>query len=204
MFYNRLTREFPFETTRRERTYVRPAFGSTIFPTTYGYNPELRHELRTLENRALEQRLMERSLERGWSSNWSNVHTVTAPADVLELDDQFMIEVALPGVVLDDVQLKIDGNTLTICAKRTPTLFEEKAIVLQKELPMTYMVRQFEFETHILHEQIEARLDRGILYVSVPKIEAALRIPVSAGNIESHVPNTVKTRVSSKHESSVK
>jgi len=44
-----------------------------------------------------------------------------------------------------------------------------------------YLVRHFEFETPIILEHIEARMDRGILFVSVPKVEAALRIPVSAG-----------------------
>lgn len=124
----------------------------------------------------------------------------TAPeADVLELDDQYLLEIALPGVVLDDIELKVEENIITVIAKRTPAMFEEKAAVISKELPCGYLVRHFEFETEILHEQIEARMDRGILFVHVPKVEVALRIPVSAGSIESHFPG-MKTRVGSKSE----
>ena len=201
MFYNRFARQFPVDT---RRTYVRPSLGhqhplNTLSPMSYGYS-RLSRDIRELNQN---QHMM-------WNStancNWTAGYTcTTAPADILELDEQFIIEVALPGVVLDDVQLKIEENVLSITAKRTPTLFEERATVLQKELPAVYLLRQFEFDTEIICEQIDARLDRGILYISVPKVEAAFRVPVSHGMIESHVPNAPKTRVaSSKHEVSVK
>lgn len=201
MFYNRFARQFPVET---RRTYVRPSLSQhqqqhlmSYGPMNYGYS-QISRDIRELnQNR-----------ETLWNNNhwnWNNQFTcMTAPADILELDEQFIIEVALPGVVLDDVQLKIEENVLSITAKRTPTLFEERATILQKELPAVYLLRQFEFDTEILAEQIDARLDRGILYISIPKVEAALRVPVSAGMVESHVPNAPKTRVSSKHEVSVK
>ena len=118
----------------------------------------------------------------------------TPEADILELDDQYILELALPGVVLDDVEIKVEENTLTVVAKRTPAMFEEKASFIRKELPSGYLVREFEFETEILHDQIEARLDRGMLFISVPKLEAALRIHVTAGSLEGHLPS-MKTRV---------
>ncbi|MBX9692760.1 MAG: Hsp20/alpha crystallin family protein [Cyanobacteria bacterium] len=194
MFYNRFPRQMSVE--QQRRTYVRPSLSHTNMmsygPMNYGYRHELNREIRDFNRDSM------------W--NWNhNVHTVTAPADILELDEQFIIEVALPGVVLDDVQLKIEDNVLSITAKRTPTLFEERATILQKELPAVYLLRQFEFDCDtIIPEQIDARLDRGILYISIPKVEVALRVPVSSGIIESHLPNSPKTRVSSKHEVNVK
>lgn len=203
MFYNRFARQFPLET---KRTYVRPSLSQhqqmmSYSPMNYGWNRELNSDLRDL-NRDLRELNRENTMWN-WNNNPNSIYT-TAAADVLELDEQFIIEVALPGVVLDDVQLKIENNVLSIHAKRTPTLFEERATILQKELPSVYLLRQFEFDTEIIAGQIDARLDRGILYISIPKVEAALRVPVSAGMIESHVPNAPKTRVSSKHEVNVK
>ena len=125
-------------------------------------------------------------------NNWAYA---TPETDILELDDQYILQVALPGVVLDDVELKVEENLLTVVAKRTPAMFEEKAAILRKELPAGYLVREFEFETEIHHEHIEARMDRGILFISIPKVEVALRIPVSAGNLEGHLQG-MKTRVS--------
>lgn len=129
-------------------------------------------------------------------------------ADVLELDDQFILELALPGVVLDDIEVKVEENYLTVVAKRTPTMFQDRATYLRKELPTTLMVREFEFETEILAEHIEARLDRGLLFISVPKAETALRIPVSAGTIEGHMGNlkgrSHKTEIRSAKEVTIK
>jgi HSP20 family molecular chaperone IbpA len=131
---------------------------------------------------------------------WGPQHQVpccTPETDILELDDQYLLEIALPGVVLDDIELKAEEDCITVIAKRTPAMFEERAQFIRKELPV-YLVRQFEFETPILHEQVEARMDRGILFVSVPKLEVALRVPVSAGSIEGHVQGqSLRTRVGS-------
>jgi hypothetical protein len=41
-------------------------------------------------------------------------------------------------------------------------------------------------------------MDRGILFVSIPKEEVALRIPVSAGNLDTHFNG--KTRVTKQQE----
>lgn len=111
----------------------------------------------------------------------------TPETDILELDDRFVLELALPGVVLDDVEIKVEDTYLTVVAKRTPNMFEERATYLRKELPSHFLVREFEFEEEINVEEIEARLERGILFISIPKFEAAIRIPVSAGSIENHI-----------------
>lgn len=135
----------------------------------------------------------------GWQQQPQHLIQCSPEADVLELDDQFLLEIALPGVVLDDVELKAEENCVTVIARRTFSAFEERAVFLRKELPAGYFVRQFEFDTPVLHEQIQARMDRGILFVSVPKLEIAQRIPVSAGTIDVHAP-ALRTSISSKGE----
>lgn len=198
MFYNRYARQYPIETARRiirQSLMHQPPYGWVREPHTttvhdWNVNP-LTHPMAQYPMQTV--------------APWGQVPCCQAPCDVLELDEQYMVEIALPGVVLDDVQVKIEENVLTIIAKRTPTLFEERAICLQKELPQAYIARQFEFEAEIIHEQVDARLDRGILYVSVPKVEAAIRVPVSAGTMETHIQNIPKTRVTGKqHEVTVK
>lgn len=174
MFYNRLHREYSMPV--RNNEYTRSFFR----PLTNRYMSELSYN------------------QQQWALN-SQLHTATPHTDILELDDQFVLEIALPGVVLDDVELKVEENLLTVIAKRTPNMFEERATLLHKELPCGYFVRHFEFETPIIVEHIEARMDRGILFVSLPKLEQALRIPVSAGSIESHIPG-MKTRVQTKSD----
>jgi HSP20 family molecular chaperone IbpA len=132
------------------------------------------------------------------SSQYWNSNFCCAPeANVLELDDRYLIEVALPGVVLDDVEIKSEQNFITIQAKRLPALFEENAIIHIEEMPFTNLVRHFEFNLPIIAEQVEARMDRGILYVSVPKLEIAHRIPVAHGTIDTRMQG-MKTQVGNK------
>lgn len=128
-----------------------------------------------------------------WNMLNSNCQS-TPQVDILDLDEQYILQIALPGVVLDDVELKAEENCLTVVAKRTPAMFEERAYIVRKEMPQGYLVRQFSFEAPVLIDQIEARMDRGILFVSVPKLEVARRIPVSAGSIDMHIPG-LKTNV---------
>lgn len=179
MFYNRQTREYPVQ--------ARGAYGRQFHPF-YNTRYNLTSEALTGGN-------------WGWNTmnSLSSQFTAQPCTDILELDDQYVLEIALPGVVLDDVELKVEENLLTVIAKRTPNMFEERATLLRKEMPCGYLVRHFEFETQIIHEHIEARMDRGILFVSIPKVEAALRIPVSAGSIENHIPG-LKTRVTTKSD----
>jgi HSP20 family protein len=158
-------------------------------------------EHRSLLNRSLNNTTLNknRHFEFGFETmpTWQSQQHLgyaTPETDILELDDQYVLELALPGVVLDDVEIKVEENVLTVVAKRTPAMFEEKASIIRKELPTGYLVREFYFETEILHDQIEARMDRGILFIAIPKMEAAMRIPVSAGSIEGHLP-MLKTRV---------
>ncbi|MDZ4832193.1 MAG: Hsp20 family protein [Candidatus Melainabacteria bacterium] len=135
------------------------------------------------------ERSYDKSYERPMiNREWESHVSYSAPeTDILELDDRFILEVSLPGVVLDDVELKAESGYLCLMAKRTPNMFEERATYLRKELPSHYLVREFEFEEEIAIEEIEARLDRGILFISIPKEEAAVRIPVSHGSIEQHM-----------------
>ena len=192
MFYNRMTREYPVQVRRP----MRPFFNQYGFGGQFGYNqyPQFNNvnTFNTLNN--VEQPY---TTTNPWG--WTPSHIATPVTDVLELDDQYILEIALPGVVLDDVELKVEENLITVVAKRTPNMFEERATMLRKEMPCGYFVRHFEFETLIVHEHIEARMDRGILFVSIPKVEAALRIPVSAGSIESHMPN-VKSRITTTND----
>ena len=181
MFYNRMTREYPVQV---RTPFNRPFGSSRPYSTRYNSLAELELNNPQYTN----------------PGNWGwGEHTACPNTDILELDDQFVLEIALPGVVLDDVELKVEENLLSVIAKRTPNMFEERATLLRKEMPCGYFVRHFEFDCPIICEHIEARMDRGILFVSIPKIEAALRIPVSAGSIDSHIPG-VKTRVSQKSE----
>jgi HSP20 family molecular chaperone IbpA len=194
MFYNRYPQQMPIET---RRTIIRQNITHRPMQTQHNYPW-------TQEN--IQQHLPWQQHMQQQNPVWQELRCcqMNAQSDILETDEQFIIEIALPGVILDDIQVKIEENILTVCAKRTPTLFEERATILQKEMPTMHVARQFEFEIPIICDHIDARLDRGILYICIPKVESAIRVPVSAGMTESQIQNMPKGRVTGKHEVTVK
>ncbi|HEY9789545.1 MAG TPA: Hsp20/alpha crystallin family protein [Candidatus Obscuribacterales bacterium] len=182
--------------------YNRPQYPLQVrsqFSRPYGYTRNTRYNTLTEPQQMEQPTRWPQQQQWGWDTG---MHTACPATDILELDEQFVLEIALPGVVLDDVELKVEENILTVIAKRTPNMFEERASLLRKEMPCGYFIRHFEFEAPIFADHIEARMDRGILFVSLPKVEAAMRIPVSAGSIESHHVPGLKTRVGEKGRSS--
>jgi HSP20 family protein len=96
------------------------------------------------------------------------------PIDVREMDTEYVIEAALPGMQAKDMQVTAMENTVTI---RATTKREEK-----QQQAGTY-VRQERFEGEVTRsimlpgpidrDKITATYERGVLTLRVPKAEAA-------------------------------
>lgn len=97
----------------------------------------------------------------------------TALADVEETDDEFVVDVELPGVEKGDVDVALDGRRLTISAERKE---RERVGVLRHR---TRRVGTYRFDVllpaEVDDERIEANLTDGVLTVHVPKTVSARR-----------------------------
>lgn len=112
---------------------------------------------------------------------WMGERQMWTPlADVYETDDAYLVEVDLPGVKRDDVDVEVTGNELVI----TGEVKERERTGWMRS--RTRRVGQFEYRTTLPQDvnadQISAELSEGVLTVQVPKSEAAKprRIPISS------------------------
>jgi HSP20 family protein len=118
--------------------------------------------------------------EGGWRTLMRTASVLTPPVDIEEQDDAYLIEVELPGVKRDDVDIELVGNELTISGEFKE---RERAGILRKR---TRRIGRFELRVGLPNrvdpEGIQAQLEHGVLAVRVPKSEAAQRrrIEVSA------------------------
>jgi HSP20 family protein len=101
-------------------------------------------------------------------------------ADVTETDDAYVVEVELPGVKRDDVDIEVNGNELAI----TGEIKERERVGLFRR--RTRRVGEFEYRVVLpgdLDENVEATLSDGVLTVRVPKAEHAKsrRIEITEG-----------------------
>jgi HSP20 family protein len=100
-------------------------------------------------------------------------------ADVVETDDAYVIEIELPGVRREDVDVKLNGNELVV----TGELKERKREGLFRRRTR----RRGEFDYRITlpgdlkADEVEASLAYGVLKVYVPKADSTTssNIPVT-------------------------
>jgi HSP20 family protein len=91
-------------------------------------------------------------------------------ADIVETDSAYIIEVELPGVRREDVDVALNGNELVV----TGEVKERKREGLFRR--RTRRVGKFEFRVtlpgNLREDDIEASLAHGVLKVHVPKAES--------------------------------
>ena len=106
-----------------------------------------------------------------------------APAiDIHETGDSFVIDVELPGVEPDGVDISVEEDALTLRGERTPPAEREGEAFHRVERRYGPFARSIVLPPTADSERIEASFDRGVLTITVPKAERAKprRIEVKA------------------------
>jgi len=108
---------------------------------------------------------------------------VTPPVNVWEEAEKLCVEVELPGLKLEDLKIEItDENLLAITGERkVPEM--PKAVWHREERAFGKFARVLELPYPVETEKVEAKLEHGVLFVTLPKAEAAKprRITVKGG-----------------------
>lgn len=101
----------------------------------------------------------------------------TAPAikiDVSESDASYTVKAEIPGVHKDDIDIRIDGNLVTIAAEVKKEKEEKKeGRVLRSERQYGYASRSFTLASAVDEAKAEARYENGVLALTLPKKAAA-------------------------------
>ena len=111
-----------------------------------------------------------------WSNrNFSNTATTVPSVNVRENDDEYLVEMAVPGMKKEDFQIEVNNNVLTI---RSEVKNEQ-----EKKEGETYTRREFSYQSfyrsfslnhqEVDESKIKATYKDGILSVVLPKKEEA-------------------------------
>jgi len=93
------------------------------------------------------------------------------PVDVMEDDNNIMVQVELPGVREEDVEVRIENNMLTISGERRLENEEQRDNFLRVERAYGRFYRSFTLPSNIDPENVSATFDNGILKITIPKRE---------------------------------
>jgi HSP20 family protein len=107
--------------------------------------------------------------------NWTPV------LDASETEHGWVVEVDLPGIAPESVDLTFDRNALTIRGARQ-RVESEKSRAGIRERAMGTFERTLRFPQHVDSDKIGAEFRHGVLTITVPKAESARprKIAVSA------------------------
>ena len=99
------------------------------------------------------------------------------PVDIHERDDSLVLLVDLPGFTREEIDLQVDGQTLTLRGARVRT---QPGRGLRLERPIGRFHRSFRIGVPIDPSRVEAAYRDGVLEISLPKISASgpARVPV--------------------------
>ncbi len=107
---------------------------------------------------------------------------VLPPVDIFEDDAGFTVMADLPGVSRERLNVRVDGDSLVIEGAADAPVGSEMAMIYGEVLNPLYR-RSFTLSRELDPSRIDARLDKGVLRLSIPKAEAARprRIEVAVG-----------------------
>jgi HSP20 family protein len=119
-------------------------------------------------------------LENVWSGAGAPAPPWTPAVDIEETDDAWILEAELPGVAQDDVDVEVRDSELTISGEIKER--ERKGILRRRTRPVGRFFFNVALPGPAKAEDIEARLEHGVLTVRIPKPEQARarRIAVSS------------------------
>ncbi len=103
--------------------------------------------------------------------------------NVCGIADEVRITALLPGISEEDVQIDIDRGVLTITAKRHGWEHREGEQWYLREFNEGQFTRSLSLPFPVEVERVTAYLTNGVLYLTLPKAEAAKprRIQIGAG-----------------------
>ena len=95
--------------------------------------------------------------------------TWTPAVDVVETDDAFVLVAELPGVRREDIDVEVDDRRLEISGRRLPV--EEGQSFVRMERSYGPFRRSFELDPSIDAGKISAKIEQGVVTLTLPKAE---------------------------------
>jgi HSP20 family protein len=91
------------------------------------------------------------------------------PVDAYETEEEFVLSVEAPGVERDQIDLQIKNQVLYIRGQRNPCSELSNQVFYRLERPSGSFERQFSLPEDVDADSVQARLNEGVLTVTLPK-----------------------------------
>jgi HSP20 family protein len=113
-----------------------------------------------------------------------NNPTFLPTTDVVETDKSFELHLDMPGFAPEQIDVKVEGNQLTVTAERKEEKLEEGKTWVRRERSHGQFVRSFALPDTVEGTTPQAAYKHGVLTVTLPKkpevLPRSLKVKVEA------------------------
>ena len=115
-------------------------------------------------------------------SGWSTAPSFPA-MNVWTDEDSAIVTAELPGVSIEDVDISVERDTLTLRGRRQPEEVGEDAVYHRRERRFGGFQRTFRLSFQVAADKVEAELKNGLLSIILPRAEEdkPRKIAIKAG-----------------------
>ncbi|MDG1191622.1 MAG: Hsp20/alpha crystallin family protein [Flavobacteriaceae bacterium] len=120
--------------------------------------------------------LIDEFINQDW--NLKTPSSTTLPAvNIKDLDAQFEIELAVPGMKKSDFEIEVEDGLLSISSSLQEEQVTEKGKFTRREFSYNSFKRTFAIPESVDSSNIEAQYSDGVLQLRLPKRKEALPQP---------------------------
>jgi HSP20 family protein len=106
-----------------------------------------------------------------WFSNPKDEVKNFVKADIEETDKNYIINIDVPGFEKKDIKLTIENNNLKIKAEKKVEEETKKKYLYTERSIIKNFERSFVLGENVDSSKIEAKVDKGVLEIVLPKID---------------------------------
>ena len=98
--------------------------------------------------------------------------------DIWETKDRIILKAELPGLDVEDIDVTISGELLTIKGEKKREAEENDGHCYCAERYFGFFQRAFQLATSVEADKVEASFDKGVLKVTLPKNKEAKKVEI--------------------------
>lgn len=114
-------------------------------------------------------RLLRRSSGQELSGGTLSTAGFAPPVDIYDDENKITLKIEVPGIKRDDLDIRVDGNILTVSGERRLEQEEKKENFRRVERSYGSFTRSFTLPSTADTNNIEADFNNGVLQIDVPK-----------------------------------
>ena len=106
--------------------------------------------------------------------NWENL-TIIPSVDIIDDEEGFKVEVEMPGISAEDVNVSVKDGTVLIKAEKKPSSKNKGKNYIMREIGFGYYERSIHLPNSVEVENAKASFKKSMLWIEIPKKEGFVK-----------------------------